>query len=249
MRVPAGALVAFVLLAGCSSDGTPKATPTTPPPTTRSATPKPKPKPKPTSASPTPTATTPPPVTGDVIGVDGALVSRVEPGTPQQVNQGADCATVFPDVTRPTCAAVTMDGGHVLWATGRLHGKGMVRLLVQQSDGYVARYEGVDDGRSWRSVRVYATPLTGHGTDGLVVLIRLADGAATYDLLTWVAGGPLVLRAHRPPLADGRLAPRAGGLDEYAQLTDGTYLRRRVAWDGRHFRLSAGTKATALPAR
>jgi hypothetical protein len=248
MRTLPVAVTALVLVTGCSSGGTPQAAPTSLPPT-RSATPKPKPKPKPTPASPTPTATTPPPVTGEVIGVNGALLARVDPGEPRQVTEDSDCAAVFPDVTRPTCGAVTMDGGRLLWGTGRLGGHGMVRLLVQQAGGYVARYEGRDDGRSWRSVKVYATPLTGHGTDGLVVLVRLADTAATYDLLTWVAGGPLVLRAHRPPLADGRLAPRDGGLDEYALRADGVWVRRRVAWDGRQFRLSAGTAATTVPGR
>jgi hypothetical protein len=249
------ALPALLLLAGCSS-GSPAAKPSpAPSATTAKPRPKPKPKPKVTPSSPAPTSvvpTTPPPATGDPIGTAGALLTLVaDPGPARTVSATADCAKVFPEVTRPTCGATTMAGGGLLWVKGRVDGAGYVRLLVQQpGGGYVARYEGRDDGRSWRSVATTTAPLAGQGTDGVVVTARLVDGAATYDLLTWVAGGPLVLRAHRAPLADGRLAARAGGLDEYARAGDGTYVRRRVAWDGRRFLVSAPSRATgALPPR
>src|SRR5258708_539950 len=125
-----GALVALALLTGCSS-GTPSAAPTTRPPTTAPVTPAPTRKPATTppatpSRTPSRAPATPPPATGNPIGIDGALVSRAEPGTPATVGQGADCATVFADITRPTCAAVTMDGGHLLWATGRVDGLAVV---------------------------------------------------------------------------------------------------------------------------
>src|SRR5882724_4418856 len=121
MNLRTGALLALVLLTGCSS-GTPSAAPTTPPPTTASATAKPTPTPskKPTATpSRTPAPITPPPATGTPIGVDGALVSRADPGAPVTVGESADCAAMFPDITRPSCAALTLDGGHLLWVTGR----------------------------------------------------------------------------------------------------------------------------------
>jgi hypothetical protein len=255
MRLAPAALAALVLLGGCSS-GTPAAKPT-PAPTSAKPKPHPKPKPKPSgSATPTPTpsATTPPPVpTGDAVGTAGALLAVVAaPGPARKVGGAADCASVFPEVTRPTCGGATLDGGGLLWVKGRMDGAGYVRLLVQDpaSGAYVARYQGRDDGRSWKSVSIAAAPLAGHGTDGVLVVARLVDGGATYDLLTWVKGGPLVLRGHRPPLADGRVAARDGGVDEYARAVDGTYVRRRVGWDGRQFVVTAGTRWTgALPPR
>jgi hypothetical protein len=243
IRVLAAA-AALTVLAGCGGSPKPAASPT---PVPSATTKKPKPKPKPTpTASPTPTATTPPPVTGDPVGTAEALVSLAAPGDPRSGNA---CAALVPDLTRPVCTAVKTDGGTLISATGRLGGRKALRLLVPSGSGYVTRYEGRDDGRSWASLRVYATPLTGHGTDGVVFFVRLTDGAATYDVLTWVAGGPLVLRAHRGPLADGRLAPRDGALDEYEAAVDGSYVKRRLAWDGRRFLVTEGTRSTTPPAR
>ena len=245
------AALAAVALTACGG-GDPSTVATSPPASTPSATtakPKPKPKPKPTKTpSPTPSPTRPP-VTGAEVGTAEALVARVEPGEPRRVEQGTDCGTVFPDVDRPKCAALKLDGGNLLWVTGRAGGAGIVRLMVQTQEGYVARYEGRDDGRSWRSVTVFSTPLTGHGMDGLVVKVRLTDGALAYDVLTWVSGGPLVLRAHRGAIADGRIAPTEEALAEYELAVDGSFVRRRLAWDGRRFRLSAGTRSTSPPPR
>lgn len=249
------ALAALLLVAGCSS-GTPAARQTTPPPSSPAPSRTPA---KPSAPSRTPSRTpsrppsaspTPPPVTGTPLGIADALVARTGPGTPVTVGQNADCATVAPDLTMPQCAAVRMNGGSLLWVTGHGgDGAALVRLLVAEHGAYVVRYEGYDDAAQWQRTTVYATPLTGHGTDGLVVFVRLLDGSATYDLLTWISGGPLVLRGHRPPYVDGRLAPRSGGLDDYELATDGSYVKRRVAWDGRHFLLSAGTRVTSAPGR
>ena len=215
------------------------ASPTKKPRPKRSKTPTPKPTPK-----PTPTATTPPPATGDPVGTAEALVHVVEPGEPKPPS---DCAGLAPDMTRPVCTAVKLDAGQVVAVTGRLDGRKALRLMVPADGGYVARYEGRDDGRSWAQTRVFAAPLTGRGVDGLVFFVRLVDGAGTYDVLTWFPGGPLVLRAHREPLADGRAVPRDGALDEYARATDGSYVLRRLAWDGRRFLISAGRRVSAPP--
>jgi hypothetical protein len=116
-------------------------------------------------------------------------------------------------------------------------------VLTRAEGGYVVRYAGREGGTKWQAVNAFATPLTGRGTDGLVVTVRLRDGALTYDLLTWVKGGPLVLRAHRPPLADGRVVPRDARLHEYQLVAEGRYARREVGWDGRYFRLGAARAA------
>jgi hypothetical protein len=228
------AALALVLVAACGSNGTPAAAPTTTrPPTTAPA----KPRPRPTS-KPTPTPTTPPPVTGDVVGTAGALLAYA-PGGPARTVTGGDCAAVFPDLAGVRCAALKLDGGSLLWATGFAEGDPVARLLVLDpaAGGYVPCYEARDDAHRWTGVKVLPAPVTGHGTDGVVVVVR-HGGQASYDVLTWVRGGPLVLRAARSALADGRVAVRAGALDEYAARGDGTYARRRLAWDGRSFRLA-----------
>ncbi|HWL35981.1 MAG TPA: hypothetical protein VNQ77_07285 [Frankiaceae bacterium] len=247
MRASVAAVVAAVVLAGCGgSSPEPVASET---PTPSATTKKPRPKPKPTKTatpSPTPTATTPPPVTGDPVTTAESLVALVDPGVPRQ---GSECRALVPDMATPACLAVKTDAGQLVSATGRIDGRKAIRLLVQTPNGYVARYEGRDDGRSWAQLKVYATPLTGQGLDGVVFSVRLTDGALTYDVLTWARGGPLVLRAHRGPVADGRLVPRAEGLDEYAQAVDGSYVLRRLAWDGRRFLISKGVRATTVPGR
>lgn len=149
----------------------------------------------------------------------------------------------------PSCAAVKTAGGTLIAATGRIRGEQAIRLLVPAGQGYVPRYEGRDDTASWAATRIYAAPLTGRGDDGVVVFARLADGAGTYDILTWIQGGPLVLRAHRKPITDGRLAPRDGALEEYELAKDGSFVRRRVAWDGRRFLVAPGTRSTMPPPR
>jgi hypothetical protein len=239
------AAVAAVVLAGCGGSSPSPAASSSETPTPSATTKKPRPKPKPTrTPSPTPTATTPPPVTGDPVTTAEALVALAEPGEPRG---GTECRALVPDMATPVCLAVRTDAGQLISATGRIDGRKAIRLLVPTDKGYVARYEGRDDGRSWAQLKVYATPLTGQGLDGVVFSVRLTDGALTYDVLTWVKGGPLVLRAHRGPLADGRLAPRGDGLDEYAKAVDGSYVLRRLAWDGRRFLVTKGVRATSVP--
>jgi hypothetical protein len=244
---PVLAAAAALLLAGCSGGGGASAGPTTPPPSTASA----KPKPKPTATrtpTPTPTATTPPPVTGAVIGTSGAVLARTDPGPARKLGSTPDCAVAFPDLEGARCGGLDLDGGGLVWGAGSDEGAGVVRLLVldKGAGGWVVRYEGRDRDGTWgppeTAATVTALPLTGHGTDSVVVRVRTSSGALSYDLLTWVAGGPLVLRAHRGPLDDGRLGANKAGLDEYISSGDGTYVRRLVAWDGRHFRIGAGTR-------
>jgi hypothetical protein len=245
MTRTAAALVAVTLLAGCSHHGTgASADPTTPPPS--STTPKPKPKPAASvPATPTPTVTTPPPVTGVVMGTSNALLALADPGPVRRLGGTPDCSVAFPDVEEVRCGGLNLDGGGLVWGTGTVEGAGVVRLLVQDkaAGGWVSRYEGRDGSGTWAgAAAVTAVALAGHGTDSVVVRVRTSSGGLSYDLLTWVAGGPLVLRGHRGPLADGRLGQRTGALDEYVANGDGTYVRRPVAWDGRHFRIGAGTK-------
>ena len=243
------AAAALALLTGCGGGDPPSpvASSSAPVSPTASVKPKPKPKPKPTkTAAPSPTPTTPPPATGEPVGTAEAMLHLVEPGEPKA---GDNCAAMIPEYTEPACRALKAAGGSLVVATGRLDGAKAIRLLVQTRDGYVARYEGRDDGRWWRSLTVYAAPLTGQGDDGIVFFVRLTDGAATYDVLTWVKGGPLVLRAHRPPLADGRLAAAGGALEEYERAVDGSFVKRRLAWDGRRFLLSSGVRSTTPPPR
>jgi hypothetical protein len=248
------------LLLGACGGGAPVAAPTTAPTSpaaSRPATPRPTPTKARATATPSRPAskapTTPPPPTGDPIGTQGAFLALVPPDRPRVVNGAADCATVFPEVAGARCGALDLAGGSALWVTGTVDGVPMVRVLTQEDAGYVTRYAGRQDPAAvtsaWRSVTALAAPLTGQGTDGLVLLVRLGDGAATYDVLTWVKGGPLVLRAHRGPLADGRLAARNGRLEDYALLPDGRYAHRTVAWDGRWFRLGPadGVAATQVP--
>lgn len=243
-RLAAG--LALAVLTACGGDAPDPVASESPTPRV-SATKKPKPKPKRTaSRTPSPTPTTPPPVTGEPIGTEEALLTLASPG---ETRSGNDCRALAPDMTDSTCAAVKTAGGTLVAATGRIGSRKAIRLLVPVEGGYAVRYEGRDPSRSWRSTKVFAAPLTGSGTDGVVFFVRLTDGAATYDVLTWVPGGPLVLRAHRGPLADGRLAPDDGALAEYELAVDGSFVRRRVAWDGRRFRLSAGTRATSAPPR
>ena len=247
MRAGYAALAALAL-AACSSGGSPHAAPTTPPRTSTTAKPKPKPSgsasatPK-TSGSPSLSASpTPAPVTGAVLGTSGALVRLAPSGqAPRKVAATADCATAFPDMQSPVCGAVKLDGGSLLWGSGQAEGATIVQLLTfdEAAGGYLPRYEGRDDRGAWDSAKVAAYALAGHGTDAAVVTVRRVDGTLAYDVLTWFAGGPLVLRAHRTPLPDGRVGPAKDALAEYVhQRSDGAWVRRVVAWDGRHFRLA-----------
>lgn len=247
-----------LLLAGVACGGdSPRSEPVglepTVAPTTTAPRPSVKPTARPTATTPPPTPTTPPPPTGATVGTGGAVLAVVQPGAPRKVAGGTDCSAVFPDISGPKCYALTLDGGSALWVTGRVDGVAVVRVLTldEAAGGYVDRYAGREGGARWNAVNAFVAPLAGHGNDGLVVTVRLLSGALTYDVLTWVKGGPLVLRAHRPPLSDGRLAAKDGRLDEYALVPDGRYARRTLAWDGRYFRLSAptGVPPEAAPPR
>jgi hypothetical protein len=244
------ALAAFAGLTGCGG-GSPSSPSSSPTPS--ASTTKPKPKPKPTaSVSPTPTVTTPPPPSGQPMTSAGAFLAFVPPGEPKRVGNAADCAAIFPDLAGPACGSVPMDAGSLLWGSGRVAGRLTVRLLTQDaSGGYVVRYEGAEGGTKWASVKVVTAAVVGKAPDGVGVVVALASGAATYDLLTWVKGGPLVLRAHRSPLPDGRLGPLDAAFGEYLLQPDGIWVRRRVAWDGTRFLLSAGARvpASAVPPR
>lgn len=240
----AAAAVALATLAACGgSPPRPAASPTASP----SATKKPKPKPKPSAtATPTltPTVTTPPPPSGDPMTAAGAFLTFVQPGEPRRVAEPLNCAAVFPDLGSPRCGIVKMDAGNLLWGSGTAGDRKAVRLLTQDaSGGYVLRYEGVQGGGpAWGDPAVVVAPVIGKAPDGVGVLVPLAGGAGTYDVLTWVKGGPLVLRAHRSALPEGRLGPVDGAFAEYLRQADGAWVMRRVAWDGTRFLLSSGVR-------
>jgi hypothetical protein len=237
------AALALATLTACGGGGDPVAAPTTTAPARRTtAAPRPTaPRATPTPRPTSPTPTTPPPVTGDVVGTDGALLAFAPGGPARKVAGTPDCAAVFPDLAGPRCGSLKLAGGSLLWATGDAAGVPVVRLLVLEAAGYVPRYEGRDEAHRWVGVSVVPAALTGPGNDAAVVAVRHQGGVAgqaSYAVLTWVKGGPLVLRAARSALADGRVAVRAAWLDEYAARGNGTYARRRLAWDGRYFRLA-----------
>lgn len=248
MRLATAGL-ALALLTACGGGGTPDplASPSSEVPTASPTTKKPRPKPTKTATpKPSPTPTTPPPVTGDPVGTDEALLRL---SSSAEKVSGTDCAKLAPGMNDVSCAAVKTDAGSLVAVTGRIASRKALRLLMPVEGGYVIRYEGVDPSRSWRNTKVFAAPLTGSGVDGVVFFVGLTDGAATYDVLTWVRGGPLVLRGHRGPLADGRLAAAGGVLEEYERAVDGSFVKRRVAWDGRRFRASAGVRSATAPPR
>lgn len=254
MRRAAAVFAALAFLAACGGDdpapAPPIVIPTTPVPKSTAPRPSTQPTLRPTPSTPAPT--TSPPPSGTIVTTTGAVLSLAPSEQPRRVAGGADCGTVFPEVEQPRCDAIAMAGGSLLWMTGRVEGSPVVRLLTQDSSGgYVTRYAGRDDAGAWGPVKVFAAPLTGRGLDGLVVAVRLRDGALTYDVLTWLKGGPLVLRAHRGPLVDGRLVARDGTLIDYGQVPDGRYARRVIGWDGRYFRASRPSQAdpATLPPR
>jgi len=180
----------------------------------------------------------------------GAFLALVPDAQPVRVSNASNCGAIFPDLAGARCATVAMDAGSLLWGSGTREGRKVVRLLTQDaSGGYVPRYEGAEGRTRWGDVRVVTAPVIGAKPDGVGVVVPLAGGAATYDVLTWVKGGPLVLRAHRGALPDGRLGPVEGGLAEYLHQADGAWIMRRVAWDGRQFLLSAGSRVpeSAVP--
>jgi hypothetical protein len=247
---------ALALLAACGGEPALPSRPVALDPTSPSAAPRP-PGARPSrpaatpSRTPSPTPTAPPTPAGGVLGAEGAFLALARPDSPRPVTGAADCGTVFPEVAGARCGALDLAGGSALWVSGTVDGAPVVRVLTQEKGGYVTRYAGTQGTARWAGASAFAAPLAGHGTDGLVVVVRLADGAATYDVLTWVKGGPLVLRAHRGRLADGRLAARDGALHEYALVPDGRYAHRTLAWDGRFFRLSPpdGVAASKVPPR
>ena len=250
----AAVAVAFAVLAACGGEdpepGPPIVIPTTPAPATTKPRPTTKPTQRPTPTTPAPT--TSPPPSGTIVTTTGAFLALAPAEPPRRVTGGADCGTVFPEVQQPRCDAIAMAGGSLLWVTGRVEGSPVVRLLTQDSSGgYVTRYASRDDAGAWGPVKVFAAPLTGRGLDGVVVAVRLNGGALTYDVVTWFKGGPLVLRAHRGPLTDGRVVARNGNLEDYALVPDGRYARRVIGWDGRYFRASrpSAVPPEALPPR
>ena len=236
MRARVAAVLCLVLLAGCSSDDDePEARPTSSasiaavPSSVRAA---------PRKATASPTASPPPkPVP---MGVDGAFLKAVRGGGVVTADPQNGCFDAYPALLDVSCDDIPLDGGTVLWVAGTEDaGDGRRRRVLRlhtfdrDSGGYVLRFEARDPAGGWTGFKLGPARLTGHGVDALVVQTTLAGNGATYDILTWRAGGPLVLRGHRAPARDLRVAARDERLDDY-QVSDNPrfYIHRRITWDG-----------------
>jgi hypothetical protein len=229
------ALVCLVLVVGCSGDDEPEARPSvraSAAVATRSAAPATK---KPVAS---PTASPPPkPVP---MSVAGAFLKPVRGGQSVAADPQNGCFDAYPGLLDVSCDEIRLDGGTVLWVAGTEdRGDGQRRRVLRlhtfdaPAGGYVLRFEARDPAGGWTGFKLGAAPLTGHGVDALVAQTTLAGNGASYDVFTWRAGGPLVLRAHRAPGRDVRVAARDQRIDDY-QVSDNPrfYRYRRITWDG-----------------
>lgn len=199
------------------------------------------------SAAPTrsraasPTATPSPPPKPVPMTVTGAFLSAAAAaGDPVAADPETGCFDVYPGLLDVSCDTLQLDGGTLLWLAGTEDVGGgqrrrVLRLLTfdSASGGYRLRFVSRDPAGGWIGFQIGPARLTGNGVDGLVVRTRLAGNGASYDVLTWRAGGPLVLRAHRTPARDLRVVARENRLDDYQVSADPRfYIYRRIVWDG-----------------
>jgi len=248
-RVVALALTALVVV-GCSGDAEPD---TAPSPVAVGPTAVAKPT-KSRAAAPTPTKSPPPkPVPMEATG---AFLNAVSDGEPVAADPETGCFDVYPGLLDVSCDTAELDGGTLLWLAGTEDVGGgqrrrVLRLLTfdPPSGGYRLRFISRDPAGGWTGFSIGPARLTGHGVDGLVVRTELAGNGGTYDVLTWRAGGPLVLRAHRRPARDLRVVAREGRLDDYQVAEGGAYIYRRIQWDGARLTITdlGRVKASEVP--
>ncbi|HVE98744.1 MAG TPA: hypothetical protein VNA12_06160 [Mycobacteriales bacterium] len=190
------------------------------------------------SASPTRTPSAPPRPTP--MSVAGAFLRATSADAPVMVEPEYGCFDAYPGMLDVSCDSVRLAGGSVLWIAGTEdQGDGQRRRVIRlhtfesSTGGYQLRFVARDPAGGWTGFKVGAAPLTGHGVDAMVVQTNLAGDGASYDVLTWREGGPLVLRAHRAPARQLRVVAREQRLDDY-QVSDNPrfFVYRRLTWDG-----------------
>ncbi|HVE62514.1 MAG TPA: hypothetical protein VNB94_01750 [Mycobacteriales bacterium] len=246
----AAVLFAIVALAGCSGDDEPEAVPSraavgptavAPPARPRSAKPTAKPSPQPKRVP---------------LEAVGAFLSATADEGPVAADPRTGCFNVYPGLSEQSCAALQLDGGTLLWLAGMEDIGGGVRRRVLRlltfdpaTGGYRLRFISRDPAGGWTGFSIGPARLTGNGVDGLVVRTELAGNGGTYDVLTWRAGGPLVLRGHRPPARDLRVVAREGRLDDYQPVGGRFFQYRRIQWDGARLTIAdfGRVKASEVP--
>ncbi len=232
-RVLAITLVLGLAAAGCSDDSVPDAEPS-PAAIRPTAVAKPRP-----SRSAAPTATASPAPKPQPLGASQAFLSATANEAAVTADPQTGCFDIYPGLLDVSCDTLQLDGGTLLWLAGTEDlGSGQRRRVLRlltfdpATGGYRLRFLSRDPAGGWTGFSIGVARLTGNGVDGLVVRTELAGNGGTYDVLTWRAGGPLVLRAHRPPARDLRVVARENRLDDYQSAGRGFYLYRRIQWDG-----------------
>lgn len=174
------------------------------------------------------------------MSAEGAFLKATSGDQPVNADPESGCFDVYPGLLDVSCATVDLDGGTVLWIAGSEDaGDGQRRKVIlvhtfdKASGGYLLRFLARDPSGGWTGFRLGPARLTGNGVDALIVQTTLAGDGASYDILTWRSGGPLVLRAHRAPARQLRVVAREGRLDDY-QIAENPrfFVYRRLTWDG-----------------
>ena len=234
-RTAASLLALTLLLASCSGDDD-KAEPKSAG-ATASATASAKPAAPKKSASPT--AKVSPPPKAAPMDATGSLLRAAAADQPITADPQTGCFDVYPEMLDVVCDTIKLDGGTLLWLSGTEDvGGGQRRQVMrlhtfeESTGGYRLRFVGRDAPGDWTGFRVGPARLTGHGVDALVMQVVLTGDRGAYDVLTWRAGGPLILRAHRPAARSLRVAAREERLDDYEATSGGRFTYRRLVWNG-----------------
>lgn len=230
---------AVVVLAACSPDKSPSASPTsalpsastpsvsaspsakpTPPkPTPPKPTP---PKPTPTPPKPTPTPPKPTPPPGTVLTAKNAYLQPSEDENLTNPDFENGCEVHDPDLNQVECGVVAMPGGIATWITGReqhtLPGEDepriVVRLYQRLKNGTDSlTYVGIGEPGVWADVTVKVGSLTGQVRDTLVVIVTMRGSGtyAGYDLVTWRKSSPMKLMAHHAEGSHAQIYVRSKG--------------------------------------
>lgn len=242
-----------VLVAGCSGDSKDDAGPA---PVGPSAAATASAKPVAAGKSKAPTAKPSPPPKAVPMDTTGALLAAATDDAPVNADPQSGCFDAYPGLLDVTCDSIALDGGTLLWLSGSEDaGNGLRRQVMrlhvfdQASGGYRLRFVARDPVGEWTGFRVGPARLTGNGVDGLVMQVALTGDRGAYDVLTWRAGGPLILRAHRPVGRSLRVVNRDGRLDDYEAADGSRFTYRRLVWNGARMTIAdyGRVKASAVP--